>query len=195
MKSFYQNFNPMRNLILFLFFFHLTTVAAFSQEEQEGYSVNQNAFKAKVYLSDESKEKGLLYRIDQDSILLAEYEQRNSKTPVKILSYKSLSIQSIQLIKTQDRELVRKAIGKGAKVGAIPGAVFGIFLIAGFPDEPESTVPLALGFTALGLGIGALIGNAIGPDYEKFPIDNSLANFEQVRIELEKRAYLSKMDR
>lgn len=182
----------MKNLILFLFFFLLVTVSTFSQEVQEEYSVNQNTFKAKIYLSDGSIEKGLLYRIDQDSVLLAHYGQRTPKVPIEILSLKSLSILSIQLIKTLNRDSIRKATGQGAKVGALPGAVFGIFLIAGFPDYPEDTVPLAFGFTALGFGIGAIIGNAIGPDYEKFYIENSSSNFDRVRMELDKRAYLSK---
>lgn len=99
----------MKNLILFLFFFLLVTVSTFSQEVQEEYSVNQNTFKAKIYLSDGSIEKGLLYRIDQDSVLLAHYEQRTPKVPIEILSLKSLSILSIQLIKTLNRDSIRKA--------------------------------------------------------------------------------------
>lgn len=182
----------MKNLILFLVFSLLSPIFSFSQEVQEGYSVNQNAFKAKVYLSDGSTEKGLLYRIDQDSILLAHYEQITPKSPVEIFSIKSISVHSIQLLKTVNRDSIRKATGLGAKVGALPGAAFGIFLIAEFPDDLEAVIPLAFGFTAFGLGIGAVIGNAIGPDYEKFHIENSLSNFDRVRMELEKRAFLSK---
>lgn len=185
----------MKKIILLFWVTVILGIQAYSQEVQNGFFVNPNAFEAKVFLLSQEVEKGLLYKIGQDSVSIASYTNKKSKGNIENLEIISFHANSIELIKTRDPLAIKRGRKKGALIGIIPGALLGVLLIAvdaSSDGQVNESLPLVLLFAATTFGLGAGIGTAIGSISEDFHVDYSWAKFQELKMDLDRRAYLTK---
>ena len=111
-------------------------------------------YKVWVTMLDHSKENGILYAADEESI--------------KISKNKSLDASNLTVIKAQNIDKIklrRKGkVGNSAMIGGLSGvalsAIIGVSQNDGFFTKEESAAIAGIFFVPLGSGVGALIGTS-----------------------------------
>jgi outer membrane lipoprotein SlyB len=185
----------MRRIIILFWCAFILGIQGYTQEIKNGYFVNPNAHKAKLYLVAQNVEKGLLYKIDSDSVFLANYKERRSKKSLEIIEINAFPIQSIRMVKTLDRNSIPRGAKKGGIIGGIAGGLFSGFIFATWGEGNLEYFDSVLLFTAGVMGVGAAIGAAIGSNSVEFQVDYSWTKFQEMKVALDRRAYLTKSQR
>lgn len=138
----------MRPILLLLAFLMSFSYGLNAQNNSKTIQI----YKVWVNSMDGSKTKGLLYSADEQSIKISKNNSLSNSNLIVIDSEK------IDVIKIR-----RKGkIGKGAKIGAVSGAGFGVAIgMATDSGEVKSVVATVSGlfFGIIGTGVGAAVGS------------------------------------
>lgn len=180
----------MKNFILLIWLMVSSGSQLSAQSSLGAFTQNTNPHKVKLFLVNQEIENGILYSIQQDSVLIADYSKK--KGTLIIEKIKAFEISRIEMIKTLDPNKTKRGARTGGTIGIIPGALLGIFGIvfeSEYDGQATISIPIALGLTAATYGIGVGIGAAIGSNYTEYQIDYSWSKYQGFRNDLVKNAY------
>mgnify|MGYP006181808453 CR=1 FL=1 len=201
------------SLTFLLLIWHVQTGKVHAQDVQFNAKGSQVWIKKK---DGKETPRGLLWRVTEDSVIVAETELKSIKAPVQGLKLTGIHYSEIERIKIQPMKAGQKGMLLGALVGLGVGVGVGfgttenpdpitttrrspdicllIFCIPGedyqYTEDPPRNAGAVIAKILIGVGVGALVGGVIADSsFKKFQIQGSESEFQKSFSELDKKAF------